>query len=102
MMSVFKTPVAAATLTRVDRGKPSMEQAVTLARADLKLGSAVPSIGACFHGERMTFTVRQLLGAAVSESDNTAVDALIRLVGGSQVVTALLRAHGIAGMRVDP
>lgn len=100
MMSVFKAPVAAAVFARIDSGELSMEQTVTLTRADIVGGSAVPSIGAHFHGERMTFTVRQLLAAAVSESDNTAVDALLRLVH-PQDVTAFLHAHGITGMRVD-
>jgi len=101
MMSVFKAPVAAAVLWRIDEGKLSLQQQVTLTRADVLSGSAVPSIGAHFRGERMTFTVEQLLKAAVSESDNTAVDALVKVVGGPQVVTAFLRAHGIDGMRVD-
>jgi beta-lactamase class A len=48
----------------------------------------------------MTFTVRQLLVASVSESDNTAVDALMRLVG-APAVTAFLREHHVEGMRVD-
>ena len=100
MMSVFKAPVAAAVLARIDSGTLTMHETVTLTRADLVAGSAVPSIGAHFHGERMSFTVRQLLTAAVSESDNTAVDALLKLVP-PQDVTAFLRAHGITGMRVD-
>jgi beta-lactamase class A len=49
----------------------------------------------------MHFTVEQLLVATVSESDNTSVDALIRLLGGPHVVTDYLRAHGIDSMRVD-
>jgi beta-lactamase class A len=49
----------------------------------------------------MTFTVSELLSAAVSESDNTAVDALVRLVGGPKVVTDFLLEHNITGMRVD-
>ena len=61
----------------------------------------MPSIGAQFEGEHMRFTVDRLLVATVSESDNTAVDALIRLVGGPLVVTEFLRAHGIKGMRID-
>jgi beta-lactamase class A len=101
MMSVFKAPVAAAVLWRIDQGKLSLQQQVTVTRADVLSGSAVPSIGAHFRGERMTFTVEQLLRAAVSESDNTAVDALVKVVGGPQVVTAFLRVHGIEGMRVD-
>lgn len=100
MMSVFKAPVAAAVFARIDRGELSMAQTVTLTRADIAGGAAVPSIGAHFRGEQMTFTVGQLLAAAVSDSDNTAVDALLRLVP-PQEVTAFLRAHGIAGMRVD-
>jgi len=101
MMSVFKAPVAAAVLARVDEGKLSLQQQVTLTRADVVSGSAVPSIGAHFRGERMTFTVEQLLKAAVSESDSTAADALMKVVGGPPVVTAFLHAHGIDGMRVD-
>ncbi|WP_266180845.1 class A beta-lactamase [Dyella humicola] len=101
MMSMFKAPVAAAVLSRVERGELTLGQQVTIKRAEVMRGSAVPSIGARFQGEEMTFTVDQLLTAAVSESDNTAVDALIRVVGGPQVVTSFLHAHGIDGMRVD-
>jgi len=101
MMSVFKAPVAAAVLAEVDAGRIALGQEVTIDRKDVLEGSAVPSIGAQFQGERMRFTVDRLLVAAVSESDNTAVDALIRLLGGPAVVTRYLRAHGIEGMRVD-
>lgn len=101
MMSVFKAPVAAAVLARVDAGTMSLQQKVTITRDQVLEGSAIPSIGSHFRGERMTFTVEQLLKAAVSESDNTAVDALIRTLGGPSTITAYLRAHGIDGMHVD-
>ncbi|NID05127.1 class A beta-lactamase [Luteibacter jiangsuensis] len=101
MMSVFKAPVAAAVLAEVDAGKIALDQEVTIGRKDVVGGSAVPSIGAHFAGGQMRFTVERLLVAAVSESDNTAVDALIRLLGGPAVVTRYLRDHGIDGMRVD-
>jgi len=101
MMSVFKAPVAAAVLAQVDAGRIRLNQQVTITRAQLVDGTAVPSIGAHFSGEQMHFTVERLLAAAVSDSDNTAVDALIRLLGGPQVVTQFLRKHGIDGMRVD-
>jgi beta-lactamase class A len=101
MMSVFKAPVAAAVLAQVDAGLIRLNQQVTITRAQLVDGTAVPSIGAHFSGEQMHFTVERLLAAAVSDSDNTAVDALIRLLGGPQVVTQFLRKHGIDGMRVD-
>ena len=88
-------------LDQVDRGQLSLERMVTVRRAEVVAGSAVPSIGAQFQGEAMRFSVRQLLVAAVSESDNTAVDALLRLLGGPPVVARFLRRHGIDGMRVD-
>jgi beta-lactamase class A len=101
MMSVFKAPVAAAVLAQVDAWRIRLDQEVTITRDDVVVGAAVPSIGAHFSGEQMHFTVDRLLSATVSESDNTAVDALLRLVGGAHVVTDFLRMHGIDGMRVD-
>jgi beta-lactamase class A len=97
MMSVFKAPVAATVLSRIEHGQNTMNQTVTVTHADLGYGP----IRDRFMGEQMTFTVRQLLAAAVSKSDNSAVNALVRLVGGPTVVTAYLREHGITGMRVD-
>lgn len=97
MMSVFKAPVAATVLSRIEHGQNTMDQTVTVTHADLGYGP----IRDQFKGERMTFTVRQLLAAAVSKSDNSAVNALVRLVGGPAVVTTYLREHDITGMRVD-
>lgn len=101
MMSVFKAPVAAAVLAQVEDGSLSLEQEVTLTRADLRNGSAVPSIGAQLAAGKTGFTIGRLLQGAVSESDNTAVDALLRVLGGPQKVTAFLQAHGLKGLRVD-
>lgn len=101
MMSVFKAPVAAAVLSQVDAGTLSMNQTVTLAPGDVVEGSAVPSIGDQLEAGRTRFTVRDLLIGAVSQSDSTAVDALIRLVGGAQTASAFLQRHGIAGMHID-
>lgn len=100
MMSDFKAPVAAAILSRIDAGSMTLGQSVTLTRQDIVAGSAVPSIGATFQGERMTFTLAQLMHAAVSESDNTAVDALIKVLGGPQALTAFLREKGLPQMIV--
>ena len=98
MMSVFKAPLAATVLEGIDRGKISFEQPVLLTRADLRGGAS--AIRDSFHGNAMTFTVRQLLAAAVTHSDNTAADALVKFIGGPELVTAFLRAHGIGGMQV--
>jgi beta-lactamase class A len=97
MMSVFKAPVAATVLSRIEHGQNAFDEKITLTRANLEYGP----IRDLFKGEQMTFTVRQLLAAAVSKSDNSAVDALLRFIGGPSVVNAYLREHGIGGMSVD-
>lgn len=97
MMSVFKAPVAATVLDRIEHGQNSFDQTITLTRADLENGI----IRQQFHGAQMRFSVRQLLGYMVSQSDNTAVDALLRLIGGPAVVQSYLHAHGIDGLHVE-
>lgn len=100
MMSVFKAPLGATVLSEADRGKISLDQPVIIRREDL-MTAGLSEIATTFRGDHETFTVRQLLAAAVSHSDNTAADVLLQLVGGPRAVTAFLRAHGIAGIRVD-
>ncbi len=99
MMSVFKAPLGATVLHQIDRGQLSWNQTVTLTRTDLRSGAS--AIRDNFKGEKMSFTVRQLLTDAVSHSDNTAADALVKLIGGPHVATVFLAEHGIAGMHVD-
>lgn len=101
MMSAFKAPVVAAVLDRVDAGTLALEQQVTLAAGDFIGGSAVPSIGAQLQAGKTVFTLRELMLGAVTQSDNTAVDKLIKVLGGPQAVTAFLRRHGIEGMGVE-
>jgi beta-lactamase class A len=99
MMSVFKAPLGAAVLAKVERGELSLAQKITLTRADLRHGRS--PIADHFRGDSTTMTLRELLAATVNESDNTAADALLRLIGGPASLTAFLRAHGIAGIRSD-
>ncbi|MBN8886413.1 MAG: class A beta-lactamase [Rudaea sp.] len=99
MMSTFKAALGATVLDRVDHGALSLDRKVTLTRADMRNGPE--AIRKEFDAGRTQFDVRRLLDAAVSESDNAAADALIRLLGSPAAVTAFLRAHGVDGMRVD-
>lgn len=101
MMSTFKAPIAAAVLSQVDAGKLTLDRKVHLAPADIVDGSAVPSVGATLKAGPRDFTVDELLHAAVTQSDNTAVDALLRLLGGGSVATRFLEGKGVHGMRID-
>ncbi len=101
MMSSFKSPVVAAALAQVDAGTLSLERRVHLTPQDVVGGSGVPSIGDRLKHGPLDVSVRDLMEAAVTQSDNTAVDALLRIIGGAPVVTAWLEQKGIHGMRVD-
>jgi beta-lactamase class A len=101
MMSTFKAPIAAAVLSQVDAGKLTLDRKVHLAPADIVDGAAVPSVGATLKAGPRDFTVDELLHAAVTQSDNTAVDALLRLLGGGSVATRFLEGKGVHGMRID-
>jgi beta-lactamase class A len=100
MMSVFKAPLGATVLSEVDARTLSLGQRVIVKRDEL-VRSGLSRITATFQGRQETFTVRQLLDAAVSASDNTAADVLLKLIGGPGVATAFLRQHGIRHMRID-
>ncbi len=100
MMSDFKAPVVAAVLAQIQSGRFSFHQEIRLPPKACVPGAAVPSVGeqACNSGG--AFILDQLMRAAVSQSDNTAVDALIGLLGGPKEVTRFLQRNGIRGMRV--
>lgn len=99
MQSVYKLPIALAAFDGVDRGALRLDQEVAIGRAELSI--AWSPIARAFTGGPRTYTLLQLLEHALQLSDNTASDVLLQLVGGPAAVTALLRRHGIEGMRVD-
>jgi beta-lactamase class A len=99
MQSVYKFPIAMAVLHLVDRGALRLDQPMTVAKADLvplTLHSPIREQ----HPEGATLSLRDLLRFAVSESDGTASDVLLRLAGGPASVTAYLRTLGIRDMAV--
>ena len=99
MQSVFKLPLAIAVLQAVEAGKFKLDQAVTVKRSDISLFHSPLAKG--FKGDSQTYPLRELIRLTVAESDNTAADLLMRLIGGPQVVTAMLRQGGIKGISVD-
>jgi beta-lactamase class A len=98
MASVFKLPIATELLTRVQAGRVRLADSVDVRVADLRPGH---SPIADHHPNGYPATVDELLAAMVIESDNTAADVLLRLVGGPGAVTARMRALGIRGIRID-
>ncbi len=96
MQSVFKLPLGIVILKLVDEGKLSLSQLVTISPQEF-----APGYSPIMKGGSAQFTVQYLLERSISVSDNTAADALSRLVGGPQKVTALLHQMDLRGIRVD-
>ncbi len=93
MQSVYKLPIAMAVMTQVDNGKLPLEQQVRVEKSDfVRLGQHSPIRDKNPNGVELS--VSELLRFTVSESDGTAPDVLLRLVG-IDVVTKCLNDLGI-------
>jgi beta-lactamase class A len=99
MASVTKFPLAVHILREVERGRISLADTVTITQAQMSPGRSPIREGA--RGGAARVSVEALIRGAVSDSDNTANDALQRLGGGPGAVGRTLRALGIRGIRVD-
>ena len=95
--SCSKLWVAITALDAVDHGKLNLNDKVTLGRSDLTL----------FHqplrdkilGGGVTTTLGSLMFDAITESDNTANDRLMRAVGGPQSVRDMIARKGLGSIR---
>jgi len=99
MQSVYKFPIAMAVLHDVDRGLLKLDQIVKVPKAEL-VPPALHSPIRDRHPNGTSLPLRDLLRFAVSESDGTASDVLLRLAGGGARVTQYLRDLGIRGIMV--
>jgi beta-lactamase class A len=100
MQSVFKLPVALHVLHEADAGRMPLSREIALTKADLRGTGGIDPIGGRWP-DGVTLTVEELARRMVSNSDNTAVDALRALSGGPAAVTRRLKDLGIPGIRVD-
>jgi beta-lactamase class A len=98
LLSVVKLPVALVVLDSVDRGGWTLDTPIPLIAQDMHprgwLGDRYPRGGG-------SVKLHTLLVAMLTRSDNSAADALMRVVGGPLAVTAWLERHGIHDLRVD-
>lgn len=95
--SVSKLWVAITLLDKVDQGDISLAEPVTVRKSDLVVFSAAM---ASMIGENgYTTTLGGLLERAMLKSDNTANDLLLKRVGGSQAVRAMIAAKGLGAIR---
>lgn len=85
MQSVYKFPIGMTVLDQVDQGKIKLEQKIHVTKDDfVKLSQHSPVRDKNPNGVELS--VGELLRFMVSESDGTATDVLLKLIGGTTVV----------------
>jgi beta-lactamase class A len=95
--SVSKLWVSIAAMDAVDRGKVKLDDQATLGRDDLTLFHQ--PIAQLILGGNYTTTLGDLMVKAITTSDNTANDKLMRAVGGPDAVRALISAKHLGAIR---
>ncbi|MDX6404025.1 MAG: beta-lactamase class [Blastocatellia bacterium] len=99
MQSVYKLPIGMAVMKQVDDGKIKLDQKVPVTKKDfVSPGQHSPIRDRNPKGTRLT--VGELLRFAISESDGTASDVLMKLAGGPEAVQGYLTELKITDMIV--
>lgn len=97
MCSTFKLLAAALVLKRVDQGKEQLTRRVRYKVADLVSYSPATE----HHTGDSGMTMAELCEAAITLSDNTAANLLLRSFGGPAQLTAYVRSAGDKMTRLD-
>jgi len=99
MQSVFKFHIALAVLSEVDKGNLSLDQEIVIGKDELlpedfwsPLRDDNPIGG--------SFTIERLIQYSVSNSDNTACDVLIRLIGTPKTVEEYFKKNNIQDIQI--
>ncbi len=98
--SVSKLWVAMAVLDARDQGRLTLDDPVTVTREDLTVFHQ--PIAAMVKGDGYKTTVSELLQRALTQSDNTANDRLLRFVGGPDAVRDFVRRKQLGTIRFGP
>ena len=94
MQSVYKFPIAMAVLDRVDKGNLRLDQLVQIHKADYIPREGYSPLREMFP-EGTSLTLQELIRYAVAESDGTASDVLLKLVGGAKEADNYIHSIGI-------
>jgi len=98
--SVSKLWVAMTMFDAIDRGKVSLATPVTIRTEDLTLFHQ--PVAAMVKGSGYQTTLADLFTRAMTQSDNTANDSVLRTVGGPEAVRAFLARRFVSNVRFGP
>jgi beta-lactamase class A len=100
MQSVYKFPIGMAVLSAVDHGVLRLDQRVRVAKSELVPASLHSPVRDEHPRGDFDITIRELLRYTVSESDGTASDVCLRILGGPAKAQAFLNGLGIADVTI--
>jgi beta-lactamase class A len=99
MQSVYKLPISMAVMDQVGQDKLDLDEQIGVTKEDFVLpGQVSPLRDKNPNGG--VFTIRELIRLALVESDGSASDVLMRVVGGPSVVQDYLTQIGINDMKI--
>lgn len=101
MQSVFKLPLGLTIMHQVEQGKFSLDQPIRFRPEDLILPKPYSPLQDKYPDAGVDVPLRTLLQMTVSLSDNTAADILLRLAGGTKVVSEYIASLGITGFHLE-
>ncbi|MFM7028689.1 MAG: class A beta-lactamase [Chakrabartia sp.] len=98
--SVSKLWVAISVMDAVDKGKVRLDDQVTLKKSDITLFHQ--PIAGLIGPDGYTTTIASLLKRAMTQSDNTANDFLMRRVGGPTAIRDVIASKKLGAIRFGP
>lgn len=99
--SVSKLWVTLAVLDAVDQGRMTLDQRIRIGPEDLTLFHQPLAARVRSEGS-VTMSVRDLIETAITHSDNTANDSLLRTVGGPEAVRRFVAKKDLGSIRFGP
>jgi len=100
MMSVYKLPIVIHALRLAERDKLDLSENVILLPQDRRPGASAMAHAIAERG-RLIVSIRAVIAAIVTESDNTASDWLLLRTGGPKAVSETLRSLNLSGVDVS-
>ena len=99
MQSVYKLPICMAVMDQVRLGKIDLDEVIGVSKEDMVREGQASALRDK-NPDGGEFTIRELIRMALVESDGTASDVLLRVVGGPDEVQAYLTQIGVRDIKV--
>ena len=100
MQSVYKFPIAMVMLHEIDKGKFSLDDTIEINKNEF-----IPKIGHSPLRDKypngVNLTINEIIEYNISQSDGTACDVLLRLLGGTKNVQKSIHDLGVKNMAIS-